>query len=176
NLRLRRLSVRGRLHTLGVNREAGTIDLQGALCAAKLDAAVIDPAIQGAGERHAEIVGVLKGGGNRVWTFPGLVVELARGGGSLGRRLAHIPLNDVDPVGKQVRQDASPEIPEEPPMVILFYTEGLLRRIAEKLFPVEFVLVDLVGCHPPGVRGIILVPAGVHEGYLAELARLDNLL
>ena len=91
-----------RRSTFRINRQVGAVDFQGGFTAPEYDSPVIHAAVDGAGEGNHELPRIRVSRRKGVRRLPGHMVNLSRGGRRHGRGLAHIPLNNVNPVSKEV--------------------------------------------------------------------------
>ena len=158
---------------LAVDDEPLPVDLERRLVPAELEPAVVDRARVGARVRDHEVLRVLEGRGDGVRPVHRLDPVLRRGHHrGAGRRHAHVPVHHVDPVGEEVGQHSAAEVAEVPPAEEALGVPGLVRRGAEPGLPVELRLVH----RGPGADAHPLVPVGVDERDLAQLARVDDLL
>src|SRR5439155_11554680 len=112
---------------------------------------------------------------DRVRGFPTILAAevVAERQCSLGMIEVQVPVDDIDEVNHEIRQDAAPEVPEPAPLSKTVLVERLRRRRPEKLFP-----VDRTRVYPQGSAGApkrVAVPGEVHLVDVAELARAHDL-
>ena len=81
-------------------------------------------------------------------------------------------MDDVDPMGHEVCQTATAEIPVVPPLIEALRPEGLVGRRAKPTLPIELVHRNRRVVAGPGV----LIPVRLDERNLAQPARVDDLL
>src|SRR5438552_3608584 len=98
------------------DEQALAVDLERGPVAAELQAAVVDAAAVRPRVRDHEVLRVLEGRGHGIGPVPRLHPVVAPGGDGGERRVhAQVPVDDVDPMGEQVREHAPAEVPEVPP-------------------------------------------------------------
>src|SRR5258708_40344126 len=125
-----RLGCEGRarlLARLTEYQQAFPVDLERAVFASELEAAVVDAAAVGPGVRDQEVLRELESGRHRVGPFPRLHEVVAPSGHRAQRGVnSHVPMDHIDPMGQQIGQDASPEVLEVPPLEKSGSVEGVI--------------------------------------------------
>ena len=172
---LGRLCARRPTNAFGINGQARPVYFQRGLGAAEFDAAVVHASGKRAGEGHGDAPRIFVRRRNRIGALPVHEIAIAHRHRGFRRRLAHVPLDDVDPVRQQVGKNSASEVPEKSPPDEFLIGVGLVGSVTEKLFPVQLALVNGRERHSFGSGGVVLIPVGVDEGHLAKLPGVHDL-